>query len=69
MKARPCLTQTTWAGWDPAGLCSLVTLLSGGMSEQVLVWKQLAGFSEMLDPKVPKASICHHVSISILKCS
>lgn len=68
MKARPCLTQTTWAGWDTAGLCSLVTLLSAGMSEQVLVWKQLSGFSEMLDPKVPKACICHHVSISLLKC-
>lgn len=68
MKARPCLTQTTWAGWDPAGLCSLGTLLCAGLSEQVLVWKQLAGLGEGIDPKIPKACICCHVNVSILKC-
>lgn len=68
MKARPCLTKTTWTGWDPAGLCSLVALSCAGVSEQVLVWKQLAGLSEVICPEVPKAYICWHVNLSILKC-
>lgn len=65
MKARPCLTKTTWAGWDPAGLCSLSC---AGVSEQVLVWTRLAGLGEVIDPEVPKPCVCWHMNVSILKC-